>query len=135
LYLIAYLAVLCVTPFSGQYLRYLMPIAPLLVLAALVVVNEIGDRQRGARGWAAARFELPALAVLGPALLVQVIVTGLVYAGDYRSIAYVDANGKPVSYKLFFYDEQSRRFDQAVDYLQSRVQRPSVVAAGTPHWI
>ena len=50
-------------------------------------------------------------------------------------MAYVDAKGEPAVYKLFFYDESQRGFDEAVDYVRAHADRTQVVAAGTPHWI
>ncbi len=74
-------------------------------------------------------------AVLGSALLIQVLVTVFVYLREYRPIAYVDVSGRPVAYRLFFYNEAQRGFDEAIEYIRAHAGPTQVVAAGTPHWI
>jgi hypothetical protein len=74
-------------------------------------------------------------AVLGSGLLIQVLVTGFVYVREYRPIAYVDVSGRPVAYRLFFYNDAQRGFDEAVEYIRAHAAPTQVVAAGTPHWI
>jgi hypothetical protein len=66
---------------------------------------------------------------------VQIVVTVSVYATEYRPISYVDANGRSLSYRLFFYDEAQRGFDEAVGFVQAHASPTDVIAAGTPHWI
>lgn len=134
LYILVYTAALCLTPFPGQYLRYLMPIAPLLALAAISLLLRAGpsSRRRADRTWI--RSNLPVV-VLGPALLLQAITAAGVYAREYQTIEYIDAAGRPVSYRLFFYDQSQREFDQVVDYLRAHAHASDVIAAGTPHWI
>ncbi len=136
LYLLAYSAAICLTPFPEQYERYLMPVAPLLALAAIVCLDAAAAwRHRPAR---APKRELPLSvtgAVLGTALLMQMAVTVYVYVRQYRPIAYVDARGESLAYKLFYYNESQRGFDEAVEYVRAHADAAHVVAAGTPHWI
>jgi hypothetical protein len=134
LYILIYGAALCLTPFPGQYLRYLMPVAPLLALSAIVFLSHLGPRSRPApeRSWI--RTNLPWV-VLGPALLIQVITTALVYGREHQTIEYVDGAGARVSYRLFFYGGSQRDFDDVVGYVQAHAEPHDVVAAGTPHWI
>ena len=136
LYILIYSAAMCLTPFPGQYQRYLMPIMPLLALAAIVCLDaaaswrEAPTRER--RRWFP--LSLPG-AVLGSALLIQVLVTVFVYLREYRPIAYVDVSGRPVAYRLFFYNEAQRGFDEAIEYIRAHAGPTQIVAAGTPHWI
>jgi hypothetical protein len=135
LYLMVYSAALCLTPFPDQYLRYLMPVTPLVALSAIVCLTATQSR-RGGQPDRGGREALRApLAVLGPALLVQLAVTIFVYAREYQPIAYVDAKGQSVGYRLFFYNESQRGFDQSIDYIRTHARPTDVVAAGTPHWI
>jgi hypothetical protein len=134
-YVLLYLAALCLTPFPGQYLRYLVPIVPLLALLAIVCLEEAG-RTVGrwtARGWV--RTLVGPFPVLGLALVVQVCAALIVFAREHQPIAYTDADGRRVAYRLFFYDQSLRAFDDVVDFLGTHAARTDVVAAGTPHWI
>jgi hypothetical protein len=135
LYIATYVGAMCLAPFPGEYLRYLMPIAPLLAVVSMVFLVAVG-RAWAARDGRAARFG-PALpfAVLGAALAVQVGTAVSVYAAEYQPISYVDRSGRPVSYRLFFYAEAHAEFDRAIDYVRDHAAPTDVVAAGTPHWI
>jgi len=118
-YLLVYLAALTATPFPGQFLRYLMPVVPLLVVSALLFFKRIS----------VTRF------VLVPTLLMQLAVLATVYANDFSQVAYRDVRGKTVAYRMFFYGPSDRGFDEAVDYLQTHAHPTQIVAAGTPHWV
>ena len=122
LYLLAYLGALSVTPFLGQYLRYLAPVAALPVLSAIVLL-----RMRGTRA---------AVTALATTLILQLAVVPYVYAYYYEPVAYRDACRASVAYKLFCSGpSRSVGFDEAVDYLQSHAHASDIVAAGTPHWV
>ena len=110
-----------------------MPIQPLLALSAIVFLLHLGTRRHGLDD-DRPRTKLPFL-VLGPALLIQGMVTTAVYALDYQPFEHVDQAGKVVGNRMFFYDEAQREFDDAVDYLRTHAQAGDVIAAGTPHWI
>jgi len=118
LYLAIYIAALTAAPFPGQYLRYLMPVAPLLLVSALLFLRTFS------RSW-----------LLAPTLLMQVAVVITVFAFDYQPVSYRDVRGRIVDYKLFFYGPSERGFDEAVDYVQAHARPPQIIAAGTPHWI
>jgi hypothetical protein len=134
LYVLVYCAALCLTPFPDQYLRYLMPIAPLLALMGLLCLAWVAGDGRPRSEVRLTQRTLP-FVVLGPALLIQAVVAAAVYAGEHQSVEYVDGAGRRVSYALFFYDEAEREFDMVVDYLRAHARPEDVVAAGTPHWI
>jgi hypothetical protein len=120
-YLLVYLGALSVTPFPGQYPRYLAPVAALPVLSALVLLGT-----RGAR---------TALVAAATTLVLQVAVVTHAYAREYQPVSYRDVCNLPVAYNLFYYGPAERGFDEAVDYLQSHAHAPQIVAAGTPHWV
>jgi hypothetical protein len=135
LYILIYGAAMCLTPFPGQYQRYLMPMMPLLALAAVVCLDAVASwREEPARARRWSPLSMPG-AVLASALLIQVLVTFSVYVREYQVIAYEDLSGKPLVYRLFFYDDAQRGFDEAIGYVRAHATRTQVVAAGTPHWI
>ena len=119
LYLALYFAAMCLTPFPGQYLRYLMPLTPVAALCGIVLLRALGPK------WP--------LLVLGPALVIQALVLASVQMREYQPVSYVDAAGRWTSYALFFYHQ--RGYDEAVDYLRTHADPTSIVAAGMPHWI
>ena len=136
LYVLVYTAAMCLTPFPGQYARYLMPIAPLLALLAIVCLDAAASWRRPPAREPGRWFTVSLTgAVLGTALLIQTMVAVSVYVREYRPITYVDTRGQTVTYNLFFYDETERGFDEAIDYIRAHANPTEVVAAGTPHWI
>ena len=114
---------LCVTPFPAQYLRYLMPLAPVLMLLPLLVLDSMSCTTRTVAAW------------MVPLLLAQGALAVAIFAREYNPVSYLDASGRRLSYKLFFYDQSKREFDEVVDYLHQHAAQSEIVGAGTPHWI
>jgi hypothetical protein len=126
-YLSAYLVALCATPFPAQFPRYLMPVVPLLALAALTLLRgrsiDAGPRRTRRWKWLLVVVSLQ-IAVLASALV-----------REHAIVSYVDEAGHPVTYRLFFYGDADRGFDEVVDQIRKVATRDDVVAAGTPHWV
>jgi hypothetical protein len=115
-----YFGAVCATPFQGQFLRYLMPLAPLFFLAIL-------SRMRARAGtWTAA------LVILFAA---KIAVAAEVFTVEHQRVAYTDVQGRQIDNRLFFYDAASREFDETIDFIERAAAPHDVVAAGTPHWI
>jgi hypothetical protein len=132
-YVLGYFTALCFTPFPEQYRRYLMPIAAPLAMSAVVFLSSF-DTGRGSQSSRPKVHKLP-LVVLGVAWLMQVASAVAVYRWRYETIEYVDRAGKPVAYRLFYYDQTTEEFDRAVDYVRGDARARDVVAAGMPHWV
>ncbi|CAN5256822.1 hypothetical protein BH18ACI2_BH18ACI2_00680 [soil metagenome] len=136
LYAFIYLAAICLTPFPGQYLRYLMPVVPFLALSLMVFLSAASEasRRRLPAQWAKLGSYL-AVATLSVALLTEVICFVVIYTQEHQRIAYRDRNGQLVEYRLFFYNKSYQGFDHSVNYVRQQAQPDDVIAAGTPHWI
>jgi hypothetical protein len=133
LYLIVYVGALCLTPFQSQYLRYLMPVTPLAALAAVLCLLSLDNRLAGRHPH---RRGVPSsVAVLCLALLIQTLTALTVYTREHQPAEYTEADRTRRPYRLFFYDEAQRGFDEAVDYLAAHAEANDVVAAGMPHRI
>jgi hypothetical protein len=133
LYVLLYLAALALTPFPGQYLRYLMPLTPPLALLALVFLIALSRRSTDPSP-VAPTGRLPWI-VLGTAAASQLVLAGWVYANEYQPVTYEDRSGRRLSYRLFYYDDRQEGFERAIDYIRSHAAPDDIVAAGTPHWI
>lgn len=136
LYGFIYLAAICLTPFPGQYLRYLMPVVPLLALSLMVFLSAAREasRRRLPGQWAKLGSYL-AVATLSVALLAEVICFVVIYTLEHQRIAYRDRHGESVEYRQFYYNKTYQGFDQSVDYVRQQAQPDDIIAAGTPHWI
>ena len=136
LYATLYLAAMCLTPFRAQFLRYLMPVLPVLALALLVCLSAAA---RSARQRPASRLARSSVRVVGAlltvGLLTQIGTAVVVYTQQLGRVSYVDRADRHVEYRLFYYNDASEQFDRTIDYLRQHARRDQVVAAGTPHWI
>jgi hypothetical protein len=136
LYVVLYMAALCMTPFRAQSLRYLMPIAPLLALSLVVFVTTIVDASRRSPGSGYARLVRRSVAgVLALAFLAELVCFTAVHAYERGWVSYIDRNGQTVSGRLFYYTDSYRGFDQSIDFVRRRAAPSDVVAAGMPHWV
>jgi hypothetical protein len=124
LFLGASLVLICLTPWPGQFPRYLTPLSPFLTVPALLVLFRFRD-------WARARLpgDWKGLALLPLALFLFVTLeagaTGLKYG-------FVDRSQN--TGKLFFYDPAWAEYDRALAWLGGRAQSGEVIATWAPHW-
>ena len=135
LYVALSLAAMCATPFQKQFVRYLLPLYPLLALALFELL-----------AWAAAqaRSRWPALpAALGTAIpwLVIVVIAlrttsevRAMYANLHHEVAY-EQHGQAVRYRLFYYGPEGADLDAALDWLDRRAAPDDTFAGGDPQWV
>ncbi len=136
LYVFIFLSAICLTPFLGQYLRYLMPIVPFLSLSLIVFLLFL--KNTAIRNLSSKWSGLNKYFVVGPilvALLSQLYTIKQVYSRDLLPIEYFDRNGKAVKYPMFFENRSFQAFNFCVNYMSNNAQVHDIVAAGTPQWI
>jgi hypothetical protein len=134
LYVVLSLAMIAATPWPVQFVRYLIPLTPLLTLAVVVTLAAAARRAGTGGGlrWRALQLVLAAaVGVIGA----QQALTLYRSMHKYPSPAVmVDRTGRRHDYRLFFYDRPWRLHDDGLDWL-ARVARPGeVIATSTPHW-
>jgi len=56
------------------------------------------------------------------------------YGIEYHNVAY-EQDGRPVKYRLFYYEPVGTAFDEALDWLKHRAERTDVIAATDPQWV
>ena len=119
-----------ITPWPGQFERYLAPLTPILALALLLALLALRDRLRSSA--------MPWARRLAPKLLVLVLagVLGQESFAIYKVYTkqHLDAGGVQHEQRLFFYTPAWRTHDAALDWLRGRVQPEDVIATSTPHW-
>jgi len=129
------LAAMCATPFQKQFVRYLLPLYPLLMLALFELLAWATAQAR--RRWPT----LPAaLASAVPWLVIVVIAWGALnqvrgmYAQWHHDVAY-QQHGRAVNYRLFYYGPEGVDLDAALDWLDLRAAPDDTLAAGDPQWV
>jgi hypothetical protein len=133
LYVAGSIALIVVTPWPGQFGRYLVPLAPILALAFVSVPAALAARahESGRRGWRAT--SLAGLATIAFVLVQEVYTVYKVFTKHHQPAVMTDAAGKTHHYRLFFYDQTWRQHDDALDWLGRQKSRQAVVATATPH--
>lgn len=136
LYVGGYVTLLCITPPAWESARYLLPLAPFLVLALweclLALRGGLQVRVRpAARRWVSLIPGVSAAVLLS----VQVVSLADLFQERHRPVAYQDRNSVEVSYRLFYYREAYRALDAGLDWLRQQAAPTEIIAASMPHWV
>jgi len=136
LYVVMYITSICLTPFPGQFHRYLMPLVPFLVLSLLLFLLAAKDESHRILPprWVGIgkRLMVPTLCAI---FVVQIVCITLIYTQEHRRAVYRDRNNQVLSQRLFFYNQHQQAFDDGVDWLRQQAQPDDVIASSMPHWI
>ncbi|MGH9428394.1 MAG: hypothetical protein ACRD2L_19075, partial [Terriglobia bacterium] len=112
-YLLAYVAAVCLTPWPFQWMRYWAPLAPFLALSLIVCLLAVRDyfRSMAPQSW-----KFLAHGVIAGVLVAIFTVESLTlissYGDSHQEVNHVDRFGQQVKYRLFFYGSHSRELDQ-----------------------
>lgn len=129
------IAIVCLTPWPGQFNRYLMPTVPLLSLCLFKALGWMLERSsRASEKWRGAGSVLVCLIIIGIALQ-QVATAGAIYTKRLLPVQYQDRQGTTVEYHLFFYVDSYRALDSGVDWLLAHAKSDDVIAVSMPHWV
>jgi len=135
LYVLLSLGAICATPFQKQFVRYLLPLYPLLVLALFELLTWAAGQAQ--RRWPA----LPAaLGTAVPWLVVVVMAwkatsdSRELYRTWHQDVAY-EQHGRALHYRLFYYLADGADLDAALDWLDRRAGPDDTFAAGDPQWV
>ena len=143
LYALASIALIVVTPWPGQFWRYLTPLMPLFTIATAVTLGALVPFLARILAWARARPSgrlagwvpwIPSAVVAVLMLAVQVD-TLRKQATQLSDVAYQGRDSRPVRYRLFYYGEPWRKHDAAIDWIARHARRESVVITTTPQWV
>lgn len=134
LFLGATFGMICVSPWLDQFVRYLTPLASLMVPALLLGLSAVHEhvRRRG-RIWARTATAGTLALLLGLAASVAHGMVSMI--GEKAGFApYTDRHGEPQRQRLFFYNDQWAGFDSALAWLARSADPTEVVATTAPHW-
>lgn len=129
------LLIMCLTPWPGQFNRYLIPIVPLLALSlCTTIIWLLGWLRQGCSAmWKVVSRTVVYVVVIG-IIGQQVITVGAVYAMRHQPVRYDSRQGTPVGYRLFFYMDGFRALDAGLDWLMAHAKPSDVIAVSMPHW-
>jgi hypothetical protein len=132
LYVMLSLAAMCATPFQKQFVRYLLPLYPLLALALFELLAWATAQARSRWPALPATFgtAIPWLVIVVIALRTTSEVRGM-YANSHHDVAY-EQHGQAVRYRLFYYRPEGADLDAALDWLDRRAAPDDTFANGDP---
>jgi hypothetical protein len=136
LYILTYLAMMCLTPWSEQFGRYLMPLMPFLIVSLFETLKFLKTKsysflppKLGRAG------HLFAGSVLLLVLLAEAFTIHETYGNYFLPVSYNDKSGRKIEYKQFFYSQSSQNLDEGLDWLMARAEPGDIVAGTWSHWI
>ena len=136
MYVLISLVAMCLTPWPGQFQRYLVPLAPFLSLSFFRMLLALKNRLY--TGLPEKWKVFGAVSVGSVVCLIfvqQSFSASLVFTRWHQQATYTDVNGISQVYRLFFYHDSYRTLDEGLDWLKERAKTGDVVAVSMPHWV
>jgi hypothetical protein len=134
-YIAASLALICLTPWPGQFKRYVTPLLPLIALGLIRMLAALSEAtlRRRPGVW---RLAGPAFFVLVVSLtLGREVLSAVRTYCFYRSPVQRGASpGEAKGYRLFFYEGAWADLDAALAWLKANGRPGGVVASQASHW-
>jgi hypothetical protein len=135
MYILGSIALVGLTPWPGQFERYLAPLTPILALALLLALLALRKRFLSSpMRWARRAASMLLVVVLAGVLGQESFALYKVYTKQHREVTYLDAGGVQHEQRLFFYTQAWRTHDAALDWLRGIVKPGDIIATSTPHW-
>jgi hypothetical protein len=136
IYLSLAIAMVCLTPWGGQVLRYLAPLLPFIALAFLTCMKRIQELIRS-RYAGKQRFLASAVSPLIPLLILSGSFFSLkIGIRNFRQMAiYENKAGIQRNYWLFHYPRSFSSVEAALKWLVGHADRQSIVAVSMPQWV
>jgi hypothetical protein len=134
LYLAASLAVISLTPWPGQFTRYLAPVTPFLALALvrlLATLREVSFRWSTRWRWV---MLMALIGVVVADLGIEGIGAAHAFVGRHKEGLVYAGPGGEGGYRFFFYGEEWADFDAALIWLKDHAEPGAVLGVSAPHW-
>ena len=129
-------ALIWITPWSDQFQRYLMPLAPFLAVAALLALSQLGAALRTSRRRRPLTVTVGQIALAGLALLAltsQTYTACQLFYQRWRSNANFAYDWGPVSQHYFYYGGRWRAWEAAAAWIRANTPLDAVVATPERH--
>jgi hypothetical protein len=135
LVIIVSLGLICTTPWPGQFQRYLMPVTPFLVIAAVLAVSQLFSLtlpSLSGRSSHVARQILIGGAVLLPLLVETFTASEIFRLRKQQGAAFVAGRG-PVGPHFFYHELLWRGWEEAVAWIDKHSAPDSIIATPASH--
>ncbi|HEY0943759.1 MAG TPA: hypothetical protein VGD81_00770 [Opitutaceae bacterium] len=128
------LALVCLTPWPGQFARYLAPLAPFLSIAAVVAIARLSGALRAAAPrWQRWSLHSILAGFLAVTLVAQVYTVRQLFRIREREGATFVSSAEPKGPPLFYHNLTWRAWEQAVAWIGDHAPKDAIVATSSPH--
>jgi hypothetical protein len=124
-----------VTPWPGQFARYLMPLSPFLAVSAVLpLASTVSTSLRMPQRWmiALARVVLACVLLLAFAAEGYVLLKVFRQRNKSEAIVIPPTGGK--GYHLFYHDSSWQAWEKAADWIVTHARSDAIVATTAPHF-
>lgn len=133
LYLATTVGLISLTPWPGQFWRYLAPLAPISLLFLVHALRVAGSWLAGdGRSWTRTAGAFVVTAPLASMLLVGFAVASG-FLRHVQPVSYYDAHGNESTYPMLTYDPEWQALNPAMEWLRRHADRGTVIASSVPH--
>jgi hypothetical protein len=131
---VASIALVCSTPWPGQFTRYLAPLTPFLVIALMVALGWVEAKLAGRGPRHARPTRIAIVCALALTIGVQAYTAGRTFLLRHREGATFVAGQGFVGSRLFYYDPPAwGAWQQAAAWVGANAPQDAVVATAAPH--
>jgi hypothetical protein len=124
-----------VTPWPGQFARYLMPLSPFLAVCAVLPLCTIETSLRARkRRWAITFVQMVLASVLALAFAAEAYALLKAFRQRNKSDAIVIPPTGGKGYHLFYHDSSWQAWEQAADWIATHAHSDAIVATTAPHF-
>jgi hypothetical protein len=135
-YISSYFIMMCLTPWPEQFYRYLVPVAPFLVLSLFTMLLAIRDQCQKLlpAPWKAAGLAVT-ISLVAVILIQQSLTLFVTFTKWHPEVVYNRQQDSGAQHRLFFYHDAYRVLDKGLEWLKLRAKATDVVAGSMPHWV
>ena len=134
IYVFAYAAAVCLTPWPIQWTRYWAPLTPFLALSLVLCLLSVRRVALEVVSWYGRILTHGALAAVFVVLVLIQSSTLLNFYRDYHpEVQHVGPLGRLGKYPLF-YDDVSQKLNRALEWLRVNARNEDIVVSSMPHW-
>lgn len=128
------IGLVCLTPWPGQFARYLAPLAPFLCIAAIIAVARWGGALRAEdRRWRRRLLQLVLIGLVTLTVVSQVYTVRQLFKIREREGATFVSSEQPDGPRLFYHNRTWRAWEQAIVWIDAHAPDDAVVATSSPH--
>jgi hypothetical protein len=127
------IALISLTPWPGQFWRYLAPLTPISALFLIHALLAAGARlARGGTSWGRTAGSFVVTVPLAGMLIVSCMVAGS-FLRNVPTVRHSDAHGNALTYRPLIYGGDWQVLDPALEWLSRHAGPGAVIASAVPH--